>query len=111
MRSGLFYQKRTSMDNSYLPVPWEYKEVIGEQIGKQASGKIFYFSGPEVTAAEGRILRMEETPGEGVFIILEPAARIRIDRIITLFGKPGAAYDEYDAFANACLSCKGGYEE
>ncbi len=111
MAAGLFYYKRISMDNSYLPVAWEYREVIGEQLAKHASGKIFYFSGQEIAEAEGRILRMEEAPGEGVFIILDPEGRIRIDRIITLFGKPGAAYDEYDAFANACLSCKGGYEE
>lgn len=98
-------------DNSFLPVAWEYREVIDEQIATGTRGKIFYFSGTEVADAEGRVIRMEEIPGQGVFIVLEPALQIRIDRIITLFGKPGAAYDEYDAFANACLSCKGGYEE
>jgi hypothetical protein len=39
---------------------------------------------------------------------MEPEMRIRVDRIITVFGKPGAAFDEYDAYANACLSCTGG---
>lgn len=39
--------------------------------------------------------------------MLDNNEHIRIDRIITLFGKPGAAYDEYDAFANACLNCAG----
>ncbi|WP_240452744.1 hypothetical protein [Sphingobacterium sp. xlx-130] len=35
--------------------------------------------------------------------------RIRIDRIITLFGKIGAAYDEYNQYANSCMDCTGGY--
>ncbi|HEY1025902.1 MAG TPA: hypothetical protein VGE26_12100 [Sphingobacteriaceae bacterium] len=52
---------------------------------------------------------MEETPGRGVFIHLDDNSRVRIDRIITLFGKPGAAYDEYDAYANGCLNCAGGH--
>ena len=99
------------MDNSYLPVSWEYKEVITEAIQRKASGKIFYFFDGQVESAEGQVIRMEEVAGNGVFIQLTPPNSIRIDRIITLFGKPGAAYDEYDAFANACLSCKGGYEE
>ena len=59
---------------------------------------------------EGRVINLEEVSGEGLFITLQPAARLRIDRIITLFGKPGAAYDEYDSFANQCLSCTGGYD-
>jgi len=80
---------------------------------KATTGKIFYFckEGDEVVcSAEGRILSMEEINGEGIFIHLDPKASIRIDRIITLFGKPGAAYDEYDAYANACMECTGGHD-
>ncbi|HEY0898978.1 MAG TPA: hypothetical protein VGD90_06570 [Sphingobacteriaceae bacterium] len=99
------------MDNSYLPVSWEYKEVIAEAIERKTSGKVFYFSGEQVESAEGQVTGMEEIAGSGVFVKLTPEHSIRIDRIITLFGKPGAAYDEYDAFANACLSCQGGYRE
>jgi hypothetical protein len=47
---------------------------------------------------------------QGIFIFIKPENQIRIDRIITLFGKVGAAYDEYDSFANQCLSCTGGYD-
>lgn len=106
----LVYSKK-AMENSYLPVPWEYKEVIAEAIDRKTAGKVFYFSDQQVESAEGQILSMEEIAGRGVFIKITPDHSIRIDRIITLFGKPGAAYDEYDAFANACLNCTGGYEE
>ena len=99
------------MDSSYLPVQYIYRELIADQVDKGSTGKIFYFSGENILeCAEGRILELREIQGKGEFIILDPEAKIRIDRIITLFGKPGPAYDEYDAYANACLSCTGGYD-
>ena len=98
------------MKASYLPVPWVYKEVIEEQIEKQAEGKVFYFGEEnEVSSANGRIVKLYDLPGEGEFIKLVPEYDIRIDRIITLFGKPGAAYSEYEAYADACMDCMGGY--
>ncbi len=50
---------------------------------------------------------MEEISGKGMFITLVPAACVRIDRIITLFGKPAAAYDEYDGYANKLYGASG----
>lgn len=99
------------MDTSYSPVQYVYKEVIAEEMQKGTAGKVFYFSdGNTIESAEGRLVDLREVQGEGDFITLDPEARIRIDRIITLFGKPGAAYEEYDAFANACMDCNGGYD-
>jgi hypothetical protein len=104
-------QKTLAMDASYLPVQYVHREVIEEEIEKQAHGKVFFFCDDNsIGSAEGKIIRMEKVPAQGVFIAREPEARIRIDRIITLFGKPAAAYDEYDAYANACLNCTGGYD-
>lgn len=100
------------MDTSYTPVPWVYREVIEEEINKQKKGNVVYFgNGKELCSSEGRVVDLIDVQGQGVFIELDPASRIRIDRIITLFGKPGAAFDEYDAYANACLDCMGGYEK
>lgn len=74
------------------------------------SGKIFYFnSEAKLDCVEGLILNIIENT-EGKFISVVPAGIVRVDRIITLYGKPFAAYDEYDSFANACLDCKGGYD-
>jgi hypothetical protein len=104
--------KETSRNPSYLPVAWEYREVIEEEIEKKTQGKIFYFCSDEgICEAEGIVLRMEEEKNQGLFITLNTETKIRVDRIITLFGKPGAAYDEYDAYANACMDCMGGYEK
>jgi len=99
------------MDYSYSPVQYVYREIIEEEITKQSRGKVFYFNdGQAVDSCEGELVSLVEVEGKGLFIKMIPEAQIRIDRIITLFGKPGAAYDEYDNFANQCLSCTGGYD-
>lgn len=94
--------------SSYLPVAWEYLETVEEEIIKKTSGKIFYFdNNNQLEQVEGQIIKLIEEKGEGVFVLLEEGGKVRMDRIITLFGKIGAAYEEYDAYANACLDCKG----
>lgn len=99
------------MMGSYTPVQYIFREVIMEELGKQSEGKIFFFDDNDIVdSTEGKLLKMEEVEQKGIFLHIEPEKRIRIDRIITLFGKPGAAFDEYDAYANQCLSCTGGYE-
>ena len=97
------------MDNSYTPVPYDFRETIEETISKGSEGKIFFWNGEQkVDELVGRVEKLEEIQGKGMFITLNSGAQIRIDRIITLFGKPGAAFDEYDAFANQCLACTAG---
>jgi hypothetical protein len=96
------------MENSFTPVAYEFRETIAEQMTLQTFGKVFFWCDNQVDEATGRISKFEEIPGQGIFILLDSGARVRIDRIITLFGKIGAAYDEYDAFANQCLSCTAG---
>lgn len=104
--------KPESKDPSYLPVAWEYREIIEEQIKRGTTGRIIYFCKDEgLCEKEGAIAEMKDLPSQGVFLTLNSGAMIRIDRIITLFGKPGAAYNEYDAYGNACLDCTGGYDK
>lgn len=99
------------MENTYTPVQYVYREIILEQIDKQTEGKIFYFDNDnKVESTEGKIVKMQELDGKGIFITLNTNMQIRIDTIITVFGKPGAAYDEYDSYGNQCLSCTGGYD-
>jgi hypothetical protein len=99
------------METSYTPVQYVYREIIEEEIAQRTTGKIFYFNSDQVVdSIEGRVVKMVDIDGKGLFIDLDPEASLRIDRIITLFGKPGAAYDEYEAYANQCLSCTGGYD-
>ncbi len=105
-------EKQITWNEAYLPVAWEYREVAEEEIKKERSGKIFFFS-PEkqVHEASGKVIQLEEEKSAGLFIRLDTGIKIRLDRIITLFGKVGAAYDEYDAYGNSCMDCTGGYEK
>src|SRR5690606_19485785 len=104
--------KNTSLETSYLPVAWEYREVIEEEIEKKTVGKIFYFCTQKgICEAQGQAVRLEDVKNKGLFVVLDSGATIRVDRIITLFGKPGAAYDEYDAYGSSCMDCMGGYEK
>jgi len=97
------------MNTTFTPVAYEYREIIQEQIVKNATGKIFFWSDDlKVDEVVGRVVCLEDVPGEGMFIFLDSGTKVRIDRIITLYGKPGAAFDEYDSFANQCLSCTAG---
>ena len=97
------------METSYTPVAYEYREIIEAQIANKKHGKIFFWSADQkVDEASGQVQRLEDVPGKGMYITLDSGKQIRIDRIITLFGKPGAAYDEYDAYANQCLACTAG---
>src|SRR5690606_36982185 len=104
--------KAESLNTSYLPVAWEYREVIEEEIEKKTTGKIFYFCSEEgICEALGSVVLMKEEKNKGLYAVLDTGTEIRVDRIITLFGKPGAAYEEYDSYANACMDCMGGYEK
>lgn len=97
------------IEASYTPVQYCYREVIEDMITTHRTGKVFYFNAKgEVDCVEGEVVALTELTSKGLFINLAPEATVRIDRIITLFGKPGAAYDEYDAYANACMECNYG---
>lgn len=99
----------TNNMNTYTPVAYEYREVILAEIEKKTTGKIFFWnSSNQVDEVRGRAIELSELPTQGLFVFLEGGASVRIDRIITLYGKPGAAYDEYDSFANQCLACTAG---
>jgi len=99
------------MDSSFSPVEHCYTEAIQDAISSGKHGKVFFFNEQDqVDSHEGIVLHLKEISGKGFFILMDPEGLIRVDRIITLFGRPAAAYDEYDAYANQCLACTGGYD-
>ena len=104
-------KKKIMTDNSYLPVSWDFREILAEAKTAGKSSKIHYFDESlNIYADEGAIKEIMEIKGEGEFLVLNSGNSIRLDRIITLYGIPGPAFDTYDGFANACLDCTGGYE-
>jgi hypothetical protein len=98
------------MDTSYLPVSWDFREAIDEARAQQKDSLIHYFDEKDnILSSKGKISDVVEIKGEGEFLVLENGDKLRLDMIITLYGRPGSAFDKYDAYANACLSCTGGY--
>lgn len=92
--------------DNYLPVPWDFREVLDEVIQEDVSGRIHYFSPePHVERAEGRIAQLvRENSGE--YLLTDKGDKVRLDKIITLFGKPGPAFDDYESYGNACMACR-----
>lgn len=92
--------------DSYSPIDPDFYEIFGQLIEAQRTGKIFFF-GPddELQEASGMIQTIVKKDN-GEFIQTDNKMLVRIDKIITIFGRPGPAYDAYDRYANACLTCE-----
>ena len=93
-----------SYKSSYLPVDPDFDETLRGLIQSGGTGKVHFFD-PEnqVEDAFGTLKGIVKTKN-GEFLQLGDH-QIRLDKIITVMGKPGPSYDEYDTYANACLTC------
>ncbi len=94
----------------YLPIDPDFYEILDNLTTNHKELKIFYFlPDNEIGQANGKYKEIKKTE-DGEFLTIKDGRRVRLDRIITINGKPGPAFDEYDSYANACLSCQAGYE-
>lgn len=101
------------MKLKYMPIDSDYTEMLEMAMAKNNS-RVIYFSfskEPELEESNGKIIKIEDIKGEGSFLIFDNGDKVRLDRIVVINGKPGPAYDEYDAYALAPLTCKAGYDE
>lgn len=101
------------MKSSYLPINPEYFDLI-ENESKKRTLKVFYFSFenyPKLEEETGEVERIERDLNNAYFILFKNNSRVRLDRIVAFNGIPGPAYDEYDAYALAPLTCKAGYDD
>jgi hypothetical protein len=97
--------------SSYTPIDPDFYDRVKEIAEMNSVFRVFYFLPDQsLGEANGEYRRIEESV-DGEFMFLKDAEPVRIDRIITVNGKPGPSYDEYIAYADACLSCKAGYDE
>ncbi|PWD99141.1 hypothetical protein [Marinilabilia rubra] len=97
--------------SQYTPIDPDFYDIIKTQTKKSRHLKVFFFY-PNNEIGQGEVEysgTLKEKEGE--FIDLFGDEKIRLDRIITINGNPGPAFDEYDAYANACLSCQAGYDD
>lgn len=97
---------------SYLPVPWDFREMLDEAMEKNKNGLIHYFSDepriesvPRIERAQGRVVELLREPS-GEYLLTDTGEKVRLDKIITLFGLPGPAFDDYESYGNACMNCR-----
>jgi hypothetical protein len=95
-----------SISSTYMPVDPDFYDVIEDQKNQGMEIKIFFFSdNSELDSTTGKIeMIIHENRSE--FLKLDNGDKVRLDRIITINGKPGPIYDYYESFSNACLDCR-----
>ena len=99
------------MKSSYLPIDPDFFEMFEKEKEKDSVRVVYFEEGTNLEEVNDKLESVIKHVGNGYFMRFAAGEEVRVDRIITYDGKPGPAYDEYDAFALECLSCKAGYEE
>lgn len=91
----------------FVPFDPDYYEQLEGWSG--ADCKINYFDADgKVADTSGRLTGFMRPYAFAHFVVLDDALALRSDRIITLNGRPGPAFEEYDLYALQCLTCMGG---
>ncbi len=101
------------MYNKYLPIDPEYFELLDKEL-QSGNIRVFYFAPdnyPSLKESSGKAIEVKREHDNAYYLLFENEDKVRIDRIVVFNGIPGPAFDEYDAFALAPLTCKAGYDE
>ena len=99
------------MKPAYLPIDPDFFEMFEKEKEKDSVRVVYFEEGTNLEEVNDKLESVIKHVGNEYFMRFAAGEEVRVDRIITYNGKPGPAYDEYDAFALECLSCKAGYEE
>lgn len=95
----------------YLPVDPDFFDLFEKEMKKDSIRVVFFGEGTSLEEANGKTEAIVNKNGNEYFMKFLTGEEVRVDRIIVYNGKPGPAFDEYDAYALECLSCKAGYKE
>lgn len=100
------------MTKDYLPVDPDFYDIIEKEKLKKKIAVVNYFGeNNSLEDARGAIEGIISSKNEEKFISFDTGEKVRLDRVITINGRPGPAYDEYDSYALACLDCQGGMDD
>lgn len=99
------------MTPSYLPIDPDFFDLFEKEKENDSTKVVYFGEGTNLEEVNSKINEVVKKSGNVYFMTFEDEQEVRVDRIIVYNGKPGPAFDEYDAYANECLSCKAGYEE
>jgi hypothetical protein len=99
------------MNTKYYPVDPDYHDMILKEMSEKETAVVHFFNEDNTLGNfSGKIKGIVVGENHEEFVELHSGEKVRIDRVIVLNGKPGPAYDEYDAYALACLDCMGGMD-
>lgn len=98
-------------NKSYLPVDPDFFDRVEEisKLNKEVAIN-FFNSEDKVDGTKDIVLGIFSEDGFSQFLKFKNHSPVRLDRVITLKGLPGPAFDEYDRYALECLTCMGGME-
>ncbi|MBV6646513.1 MAG: hypothetical protein KI790_13740 [Cyclobacteriaceae bacterium] len=97
-------QEQTYKD-AYLPVDPDFLELLTQLTHENRSGKVHFFNTRnDVDDVQGVLKALVKTRS-GEFLQLIGGSAVRVDKIITVLGKPGPAFDEYDSYGSVCFNC------
>ncbi len=94
--------------DTYLPVDCDVYDSLALLSEGKSPVKLFFFIGPDSIDVVSGLIKGIVVRDHEEFCSIDDM-EVRLDKIIAINGKPGPAYDLYDAFANACLNCNLGY--
>ena len=98
------------MQPIYLPIDPDFFELFKKEKENNSTRVVYFDEGTNLEEVTSKIDQIVKSKEDEYFMRFENGQEVRVDRIIVYNGKPGPAFDEYDAFANECLSCRAGYE-
>lgn len=101
------------MKSKYIPVDPHFFDLFKKEMAK-GEAKVIYFAfseEPELEESKSNIVNIDAFQNEGEHLFMENGDKVRLDRIVVINGKPGPAYDEYDSYALAPLTCQAGYSD
>lgn len=97
-------------NKKYTPIDPDFMDTITNEKNKSEKLSVHYFNEKVEWDTHHGEFETIENQNDGDYLILTDSTKIRLDRIITVNGKIGPAHDEFDAYANECMDCSGGYD-
>jgi transcriptional antiterminator Rof (Rho-off) len=91
------------MTYQYVPVSCEFYDEVAVFATEQKTGKIHYFKSLEekvLASAEGPV--SDIVTEHKVEYLTTRRDKIRLDRVVSIFGRPGPAFEIYQSFGNSC---------
>ncbi|MDD2474731.1 MAG: hypothetical protein PHI32_02350 [Dysgonamonadaceae bacterium] len=98
------------MKTPYLPIDPDFFDYFEEEKQNNSTKVVYFGEGANLEEVNGKIEHIVKKNGAEYFLQFKTGEVVRADRIIVYNGKPGPAFDEYDAYALECLSCRAGYD-